>query len=53
MGVPLERASGLFGTTSKFESEFPTIDDAIIHFTESDFGNALGMEHGVFAITGR
>lgn len=40
MGVPLERASGLFGMSSKFESEFPTIDDAIIRFTESDFGNS-------------
>lgn len=39
MGIPLERSAGLFGTSTKFESEFPTIEDAIIRFTESDFGN--------------
>jgi hypothetical protein len=40
MGVPLERSSGLFGLSDRFEAEFPTIQDAIIRFTESDFGNS-------------
>ena len=40
MGIPLERPRGLFGSSDKFESEFPTIEDAVIRFTGSDFGNS-------------
>lgn len=39
MGVPSERSGGLFGLSHRFESEFASIDDAIIQFTESDYGN--------------
>lgn len=39
MGEPLDRSNRFFGLTSKFESAYPQLEDAIIRFTESDFGN--------------
>ena len=48
MGVPQERSTGLFGSSSKFESEFPSLSDAVIQFTESDYGNSL--KSGVWSL---
>lgn len=48
MGVPSERSGGLFGLSHKFESEFGSIDDAIIQFTESDYGNS--SKSGVWSL---
>ena len=39
MGEPLDRSNRFFGLTTKFESAYPQLEDAIIRFTESEFGN--------------
>jgi hypothetical protein len=39
MGIPLDRSNRLLGLTDSFATAFPTLDDAIIRYTESDFGN--------------
>ncbi len=39
MGEPLDRSNRWLGLTTKFESAYPQLEDAIIKFTESDFGN--------------